>query len=168
MKVNNGYQSLAGVLHRALDQAQSGKGAERHADGEPFDHQPMQRLCELYGVGFALGQAAKKSQEAQRMSRDAAVRELLGAINYLAGAVIHLERPLPGEDVLIDESGNVVGRRQRQPYDSHANDNAHVACKECGRGLGEHHKPGCSKKPCEDCGAMAGGPHACGKDGVHG
>jgi hypothetical protein len=77
---------------RAFNQACTGKGYERHANGLPFDQQPMQKLCELYGVGFALGQAAKKAQESQRLERDAAVRELLGAINYLAGAIIFLEQ----------------------------------------------------------------------------
>lgn len=87
-----GYEPLAGVLHRAYAQAAAGKGAERHAQGQPFDQQPMQDLIRLYGLGFALGQAAKKAQEAQRLPRDRAVTELLGAINYLAGAVIALER----------------------------------------------------------------------------
>lgn len=86
-----GYSKLEDVLNRAYQQAASGKGKERHAGALPFDKQPMQQLCNLYGRGFALGQAGKKMQEAQRMPRDAAVRELLGAIVYLAGAVIHLE-----------------------------------------------------------------------------
>lgn len=87
-----GYESLYAVLFRALDQAQAGKGAERHAQGQPFDQQPMQSLIKLYGPGFALGQAAKKSQEALRLpTRDRQVAELLGAINYIAGAVIALE-----------------------------------------------------------------------------
>jgi len=86
-----GYSSLARVLGRAFEQAARGKGKERHAGELPFDQQPMQTLCCLYGVGFALGQAAKKTQEAQRLPRDRAVAELLGAINYLAGAVIFLE-----------------------------------------------------------------------------
>jgi imidazoleglycerol phosphate dehydratase HisB len=87
-----GYESLARVLQEAYEQAASGKGAERHGQALPFDEQPMQKLIELYGTGFALGQAGKKMQEAQRMRKEPAVRELLGAINYIAGAVIHLER----------------------------------------------------------------------------
>lgn len=85
------YTELMAVLTRAYDQAATGKGHDRHADGKAFKDQPMQTVCTLYGVGFALGQAAKKSQESMRMDREAAVRELLGAINYLAGAVIFLE-----------------------------------------------------------------------------
>ena len=87
-----GYDCLGDVLARAYEQAAVGKGAERHASGKPFDDQPMQHLIELYGIGFALGQAGKKMQEAQRMDKDAAVRELLGAINYIAGTIIYLEK----------------------------------------------------------------------------
>lgn len=88
---NPDYESLRDVLMRAYLQASDGKGKERHACDLPFDEQPMQMLCRLYGPGFALGQAGKKMQEAQRLSHDAAIRELLGAINYVAGAIIHLE-----------------------------------------------------------------------------
>ena len=86
-----GYERLAEVLRAAYEQAAKGKGAERHADGKAFHEQPMQQLISLYGTGFAMGQAAKKAQEAQRMATDPAIRELLGAINYLAGAVIFLQ-----------------------------------------------------------------------------
>jgi hypothetical protein len=94
--LNPDYECLAAVLNRAYLQAAYGKGAERHGQGRPFDQQPMQQLIALYGPGFALGQAAKKAQESQRLPRDAAVRELLGAINYLAGVVIHLEARTDG------------------------------------------------------------------------
>lgn len=97
----NGYESLRDVLDRAFAQAASGKGHERHAVDKPFDQQPMQELISLYGVGFALGQAAKKAQESQRLPAGRDVAELLGAINYLAGAVIALERgrqPVAGND----------------------------------------------------------------------
>jgi hypothetical protein len=88
-----GYQSLARVLARAFQQAAHGKGAERHAqDGEPFDAQVMQDMARRFGVGSLLGQAFKKSEESQRLPHGAGVRELLGAINYLAGAVIAMER----------------------------------------------------------------------------
>jgi hypothetical protein len=88
-----GYESLARVLARAYQQAAHGKGAERHAqDGEPFDAQVMQDMARRFGVGSLLGQAFKKSEESQRLPQGAAIRELLGAINYLAGAVIAMER----------------------------------------------------------------------------
>jgi hypothetical protein len=87
-----GYECLADVLERALNQASRGKGKERHAQDLPFSEQPMQQLIQLYGTGFAGGQAAKKAQESMRLPRDRAVAELLGGIVYLAGAIIHLEQ----------------------------------------------------------------------------
>lgn len=87
-----GYECLADVLDAALMQAASGKGAERHAGDRPFATQPMQEITRMVGIGFPLGQAMKKSQEAGTMASrgqtDAARRELLGAINYVAGAVL--------------------------------------------------------------------------------
>ena len=86
-----GYEVLAAVLQRAFDQAADGKGKERHANALPFDKQPMQTIAAAHGVGFLTGQAAKKSQEAHGLPHDRAVAEILGAINYLAGAVIFME-----------------------------------------------------------------------------
>ena len=91
-KLANNYASLSNVLRRAYDQAASGKGHERHAQELPFNKQPMQQIQDLVGEGFALGQAIKKMQESQRLPQDAAIRELLGAINYIAGVIIHKEK----------------------------------------------------------------------------
>lgn len=88
---DDGYQPLRRVLDLALEQASAGKGKERHATGNPFDKQPMMEIGRMVGHGFCLGQAIKKAQEASRMQPDAAQRELLGAINYLAGAYLLLE-----------------------------------------------------------------------------
>lgn len=87
-----GYESLANILERAYGQAAHGKGAERHACQRPFTEQPMQTISELLQspVGL-LYQAMKKIQESQRLDKDAGVRELLGAINYIAGAIIFME-----------------------------------------------------------------------------
>lgn len=87
-----GYEPLAEILRDAFAQAAFGKGKERHADERPFAEQPMQMLCDLYGHGFALGQAAKKSQESMRLPYERARAELLGAIVYTAGAVLALDR----------------------------------------------------------------------------
>lgn len=87
-----GYEKLAAVLSRAFDQAARGKGKDRHAQAdEPFDKQVMADMAKRFGVGALLGQAFKKSEESQRLPHDRAVAELLGAINYLAGAVIAME-----------------------------------------------------------------------------
>jgi hypothetical protein len=87
-----GYDMLAHVLERAFNQAARGKGRERHAQGEPFQHQVMQDGARRFGVGALLFQAFKKSEESQRLPTDRGVAELLGAIVYLAGAVIARER----------------------------------------------------------------------------
>jgi disulfide oxidoreductase YuzD len=87
-----GYDCLRDVLIRAYDQAAKGKGDERHAQGAAFEDQPMQKIIDLYGVGFALGQSAKKAQESMRLPKDRAIAELLGGINYLAGAIINMEK----------------------------------------------------------------------------
>lgn len=86
------YTSLFDVLDRALSQAVTGKGAERHGNGLPFEEQPMQTICTMLGTNhFALGQAIKKIVESSKMDKDKAVHELLGAINYVAGAIVWLE-----------------------------------------------------------------------------
>jgi hypothetical protein len=91
-----GYDSLARVLDEALAQAQHGKGAERHAvPGEPFVDQQIVRICEWLGhggVAFAVGQAVKKAIESSRLPDERARAELLGAINYLAAAVLVIDR----------------------------------------------------------------------------
>lgn len=89
---NARYKSLGDVLWRAFDQAAYGKGAQRHGQELPFDSQPMLTISRMIGANTGLVyQAMKKAQESTRMEKDAAVRELLGAINYLAGAIIILE-----------------------------------------------------------------------------
>lgn len=91
-----GYESLANVLQRAYGQAAHGKGAQRHAVDRPFTEQPMQSISELLqSPAGLLYQAMKKIQESQRLDKDAGVRELLGAINYIAGAVIFMEAERP-------------------------------------------------------------------------
>ncbi len=93
LDVQEGYEKLAAVLQCALDQAQGGKGAERHAQGQPFHEQPMQRISQLIGSrdGMAF-QAIKKIQESQRFEEpERVINELLGAINYVAGMIIYLE-----------------------------------------------------------------------------
>jgi len=89
-----GYEMLAAVLDAALEQAQAGKGEERHAmAGERFEDQQIVQLGEWMDSGaFAVGQACKKAIESTRLPADRAEAELLGAINYLAAEVIRLRR----------------------------------------------------------------------------
>ena len=83
------YGRLEEVLTKAAEQASAGKGAERHADGQSFEEQPIMWI-EREFKSFQLGQAVKKIHESQRLAPDAAARELLGAINYLAAKIIAL------------------------------------------------------------------------------
>lgn len=92
--VSPGYEALAAVHDEALDQAQAGKGIERHSKkGEAFPDQQIVQLGEWMGsTSFAVGQACKKALESTRLPYDRARAELLGAINYLSAAVIQLDR----------------------------------------------------------------------------
>ena len=101
MNIVPGYESLAEVLQDALEQAQSGKGKERHAAGEPFNQQEICVNTRAVGLGYPLGQARKKARESKRLFKDqgveAGVAECLGAINYLAAAVIVMREHLQHE-----------------------------------------------------------------------
>lgn len=87
-----GYEELAAVLQSALDQAQTGKGKERHANNRPIDRQPIMEIARMVGLGYPTGQAQKKTQEAvgmfNRGEPGRAVAELKGAIIYLAAAIM--------------------------------------------------------------------------------
>lgn len=86
-----GYEGLQAVLDDAFAQAAHGKGKERHACDRAFEDQPMQQISNLLQSNDGMAyQAIKKIQEAQRMDKAAAERELLGAIIYVAGMVIRL------------------------------------------------------------------------------
>lgn len=88
--VRKGYDQLAKVLAKALDQAQNGKGNQRHQVGDvTFVDQPICGLTRLYGLAYPFGQAAKKVHEVGQLERkEAKLAEVLGAINYLAAAYI--------------------------------------------------------------------------------
>lgn len=96
VQVLQGYTSLLGVLMEALNQAQQGKGAERHNLGGtiPFERQRMQQISELIGSVHGMTyQACKKITEGVALpTLDRQVAELLGAINYLAGMVLFLRK----------------------------------------------------------------------------
>lgn len=94
MGLSVGYEALGHELNEAYLQSSAGKGKERHANGRPFDRQPILELSRLYGPGFAAGQAAKKTQEAlgifSRGNKDGALAEVHGAIVYLAAVAIRM------------------------------------------------------------------------------
>ena len=117
MRVNKGYDVLASILVEALNQAQDGKGHERHnlADDTPFERQRMQTVSELIGSVHGMTyQVCKKVTEGVNLpTLDRQVAELLGAINYLAGMVIflrkHRARPTAAEKVALNERFGKLG-----------------------------------------------------------
>jgi len=87
------YSKLSIVLQSAYGQAADGKGKARHnSRGVSFDRQPIMEIARMCGLGYPTGQAQKKTQEAVSMfnrgEHERAEAELLGAINYLAAAVL--------------------------------------------------------------------------------
>jgi hypothetical protein len=77
---------------QALDQAQSGKGKERHADGESFLNQPICKIGRRKGHGFTQGQVWKKILEVDNLPTiDAKIREMLSIIVYAAADILLLE-----------------------------------------------------------------------------
>jgi hypothetical protein len=102
------YTTLKSVFRHAVEQASHGKGAERHdPNADRFEDQQIVQIGEWLGSNhFALGQAVKKAVESARMPPDRARAELLGAINYLAAAVITLARSeCRADHALADKDG---------------------------------------------------------------
>lgn len=94
------YAPLAAILQEAYDQAATGKGKERHANDRAFIDQPILEIGRMCGPGFNTGQSIKKQQEAMGMltrgEHAAAIRDLLGAINYAASAIMLIREQNPG------------------------------------------------------------------------
>ena len=87
------YHQLAKVYLGAYHQAAHGKGVARHANGRPFQEQPMQTVADLMQTADGLlFQAIKKINESRALSSGSAIHELYGAINYTAGAILYLRR----------------------------------------------------------------------------
>ena len=102
------YKSLATVLKAAYDQAASGKGRERHARGNPFEEQHMQTISTLLNTDRGMAfQVIKKLTEGLDMGcPKARRRELLGAINYIAGIVVYHDqdnRTKSGPEILREK-----------------------------------------------------------------
>lgn len=96
-----GYERLHAVYQDAHHQAAYGKGNERHANDLPFHKQRMQTISQgLNSPDGMAYQVIKKLQEGLQMEDPGARRrELLGALNYLAGIVIFLDDREAGGDV---------------------------------------------------------------------
>jgi len=98
----NGYGDLRAILDEAYAQSAYGKGKERHANDLPWEQQPILTIARAAGVGFPVGQALKKLQEAvgmlNRGKPDAAVQEMLGAIVYAAAAIRYVRETANAPD----------------------------------------------------------------------
>jgi len=84
----------------AYEQATSGKGKERHSfEGEDFADQQILQFGRWMGSNhWQCGQTSKKALESTRLSPEAAIQELFGAINYAAAAVILLQEEITRRD----------------------------------------------------------------------
>lgn len=101
MDVRPGYERLADILQAALNQAQQGKGSERHQQGTtPFHEQPIVSIARMVGPGGPAQQVMKKTQEALRMTPERGIAELLGAINYAAATIIVIEEQSGADRVI--------------------------------------------------------------------
>lgn len=87
------------VFDQCVEQAVAGKGEERHGHGVPFMEQPWHQIADRQGLGFLVGQAEKKIGEASTMLQQNPgadgvefwQKEIRGAINYLAMAMLYVE-----------------------------------------------------------------------------
>ena len=92
------YYQLRHVFRLAIEQAESGKGRERHAEvGENYEDQIICEVTRRVGLGYPLGQAVKKVYESQRLGGARGLDELLGAMNYLAAAFIVMQERVKAE-----------------------------------------------------------------------
>lgn len=91
---------LESIFVDVLDQVTKGKGSERHGETEggkglTFSEQPIMTITRYVGNGYPLGQAMKKLSEVPALmkhkGRDAAYKEILGAIAYAAAAALYLK-----------------------------------------------------------------------------
>jgi len=91
------YTKLKDVFDAAFYQASEGKGKERHANEKTFEDQPIFWIEENF-PSFQLGQAVKKIHESQRLPVDAAIKELYGALVFIAAKIITLKNMKGNKD----------------------------------------------------------------------
>lgn len=121
-RVEPEYESLYGVLEKALLQCQNGKGKERHSEpNEPFDKQvicEVTRRLSRSKAGYPLGQAVKKIYETVNLTDEQAVEELLGAINYIAAAIITFKENNSEKGAVNNEALEMIYAWQNNPNSS--------------------------------------------------
>lgn len=80
---------LETVFKDALAQVTRGKGEARHGHGADFMSQPWLEIANAHGTGFLTGQCEKKLRESAGLDYTQRRAERLGAIVYLAMAIVH-------------------------------------------------------------------------------
>jgi hypothetical protein len=86
---------LEQVFQLAIKQVTEGKGERHGGNAIPFMEQPWSHYAKMHGRGFLTGQAAKKLEEAASTREgEAFVQEALGAIVYIAMAVLNEPKPV--------------------------------------------------------------------------
>jgi hypothetical protein len=83
---------LESIFDEALAQVTRGKGNARHGHGVEFMGQDWMVIAKHHGVGFLTGQAEKKLREASQLESGPKRSELLGAIVYIAMAILFEDR----------------------------------------------------------------------------
>ena len=84
------YSTLRKILTNAGDQAEFGKGAERHGSDEPWENQSGLQIARMLRGDPAAGpsfQAIKKIVEAGRLPQQEAIAEYYGAIVYICKSI---------------------------------------------------------------------------------
>lgn len=91
------YRTLLGVLFDSLDQAAYGKGKERHANDLPFEEQRMTSISKALNSPLGMAyQAIKKVQEGVQFEEtERVIKELHGAIVYIAGMILWYQNQPP-------------------------------------------------------------------------
>lgn len=93
-----GYESLRSALEMAYAQSALGKGKERHANGKPFDRQPIMEIARMVGLAGQTYQICKKAQEATTMDyngqHERAIAELCGVMVYAAAGITLLNEKI--------------------------------------------------------------------------
>lgn len=84
------------VFKTCVQQLASGKGQQRHGhNNKSFFDQQWVEVTRRHGLGFLTGQAVKKANEAalnlENLDKEAGwwEREMIGAINYMAMAILY-------------------------------------------------------------------------------
>lgn len=127
MQIEKGYEKLAAVFQAAHDQAAHGKGKERHANGLPFHEQRMQSISKTLASadGMAYQVVKKMTEGLQLDDHKRREKELLGAINYLAGIVIYFREASDSKYAKEDGNWPESAESRLLPIMQNGNDGEH-------------------------------------------